>query len=277
MTTTLAATKVIGEERMLLENISWDTYEALSDNLGEQSPGVHLAYDNGSLEIMTVSHGHERYGRLIGRLIESLTFELDIPIRGGGSTTLKRKLKKKGLEPDECYWTQNEARIRGKRKLVLPNDPPPDLAVEVEITRTVLDRLPIYAAFGVPEIWRFDGEELHVHELHKGRYREKKQSLAFPFLPLDKIVEFIQQIDETSLIRSFIDWVRSDILPAYEEKKDEDSRQQQQAALTSPRRSAMNVVGKILAADAGAPLAIVAGMDDGNLARVRWNKSCSRR
>jgi len=217
----LTASKVSGEERILLENITWETYEALSDDLGEQSPSIHLAYDEGSLEIMTLSHGHESYGALIGRLIETLTLELDIPIHSGGSNTLKKKLKKKGLEPDECYWLQNEPHMRGKRELSLAKDPPPDLAVEIEITRTVLDRLPIYAALGVPEIWRFDGEELHVHELHKGKYREKKQSLAFPFLPLDKIVEFIQQsdeMDETSLIRSFIRWIRSDILPDYESR-----------------------------------------------------------
>lgn len=128
---------------MLLENISWDTYEALSEDLGEQPPGIHLAHDEGSLEITTVSHGHEHFGALIRRLIETLTLELDIPIRSGGSSTLKRKLKKKGLEPDACYWLQNEARMRGKRKLSLATDPPPDLAVEIEITRTIVDRLPI--------------------------------------------------------------------------------------------------------------------------------------
>src|ERR1700722_2115196 len=91
---------------VLLDNISWETYEALLDEMGESQ--VRLTYDNGSLEIMTLSLRHERYGSWIGRLIEMLTFELDIPIGSGGSTTLKRKLKKKGLEPDECYWIQHE-------------------------------------------------------------------------------------------------------------------------------------------------------------------------
>ena len=95
-----------------------------------------MTYDEGELEIMTVSHEHESYGALLGRLVEMLTFELNIPIHSGGSTTFRRVLKKKGLEADECYWIQNERLMRGKKDFDIEADPPPDLAIEVEITQT---------------------------------------------------------------------------------------------------------------------------------------------
>ena len=201
---------------VLLDNISWETYEALLDEMGESQ--VRLTYDNGSLEIMTLSLRHERYGSWIGRLIEMLTFELDIPIGSGGSTTLKRKLKKKGLEPDECYWIQHEAKMRGKRDFHFKTDPPPDLAVEVDVSHGSLERFPIYAAFKIPEIWRFVAEHLRVYQLRQGKYRQIKHSPTFPFVPLEKVEEFIRGIaveDETTLLKSFVRWIRSDILPVY--------------------------------------------------------------
>ena len=207
-----ASAEIAGEQRVLLENISWETYETLLEDIGKQH--VRLTYDNGTLEIMTLSFGHEKYGSWIDRLIGMLTFELEIPISSGGSTTLKRKLKKKGLEPDECYWIQNEEKMRGKQDFDFQTDPPPDLAVEVDITSASLDRLPIYAAFKVPEVWRFDGERLHVYQLRQGKYRQRRQSPTFPFLPLDKFTESIRQCteqDETSLLRSFVGWIRSEL------------------------------------------------------------------
>ncbi len=216
MTTTATAPELAEQQRILLDNISWETYEALVDGIGERQ--VRITYDNGFLQIMTMSLDHESYGSCIDRMIGMLTFELDIPIRSGGSTTLKWKRKRKGLEPDKCYWIQHEEEMRGKRKFDFKVDSPPDLGVEVDISRSSLNRMPIYAAFKIPEIWRFDGEGLHVYQLQKGKYREKKQSIAFPFLPLDKFAEFIRESaeqEETDLLRSFVQWIRSDIVPAY--------------------------------------------------------------
>ena len=121
----------------------------------------------------------------MGRLIEMLTFELDIPILGGGSTTFKHKELLRGLEPDECYWIANESVVRGKLEVDLTCDPPPDLAVEIDVTISSLNRQSIYAARGVPELWRFDGKTLRVHELQpNGEYAHLNTSPAFPFLPL---------------------------------------------------------------------------------------------
>jgi Uma2 family endonuclease len=209
-----AIAEITSEPCVLLENISWETYEALLEEIGEQQ--IRLTYDDGRLEIMTMSLGHEGFGCWIGRLIYSLTLELDIPIKSGGSTTLKRKFKKKGLEPDECYWIQNEEVMRGKQEFDIKTDPPPDLAVEVDKASSSLDRMPIYAALKVPELWRFDGERLRVYRLQKDKYRETKRSPTFPFLPLDKMTEFILQSteqEENNLLRAFVRWIREDIVP----------------------------------------------------------------
>jgi Uma2 family endonuclease len=107
---------------ILLENITWQTYERLLREAGERH--IRMTYDNGDLEIMTLSFGHENADKLIGRFIETLTLELNIPIRSGGSTTLKKRLKRKGLEPDECYWIKNEKSMRDKTKWDAEKDPP---------------------------------------------------------------------------------------------------------------------------------------------------------
>src|SRR4051794_39280547 len=167
----MATVQIAPEQRVLLHNVSWQTYETLLEEVN--SRGVRLTYDNGSLEIMTVSHGHENYGRLLGRFVEALTEELNIPVHSGGSTTFKREAKKRGLEPDECYWIENELAMRGKKEFDIDSDPPPDLAIEVEISRSALNRMAIYATLGVLEVWRFDTEELTIWHLRgDGRYTQ---------------------------------------------------------------------------------------------------------
>jgi Uma2 family endonuclease len=219
----MATVQITPEQRVLLHNVSWQTYETLLEEVGGR--GTRLTYDNGSLEIMTVSHGHESYARLIGRFIECLTEELNIPVHSGGSTTFKREAKKRGLEPDECYWIEKELLMRGKKEFDIDSDPPPDLAIEVEVSRSALNRMAIYATLGIREVWRFDTEELTVWHLRgDGRFTQADRSRAFPFLPLAEVVRFIRASDtqeETTLVRSFRQWVREDLLPAWEEGKAE--------------------------------------------------------
>ena len=206
--------QILPEQRVLLHNISWQSYENLLKEFGD-SP-VRLTYDDGELEIMSPSHGHERYAWLIGRLIAVFTEELGIPIHGGKSTTFKRKKTQKGLEPDECYWIQNEPRMRGRNEFDPESDPPPDLVLEIDITSSSLDRMAIYAALGVPEVWRFDGESLEVYSLRARRgYRRQKHSPSLPSLPPTEVVRFLrasESTDETSWIRSFRAWVREQVL-----------------------------------------------------------------
>jgi Uma2 family endonuclease len=197
------------ETRILLPNISWDIFEALA---ASDCAGVRFTYDRGLLEIMSPSVEHEWFHKLLGRMVEAMTEELNIPLRSGGATTLKIQLKQKGLEPDECYYVLNEHRVRGKRDIDLTTEPPPDLAIEVDISHSSLDKMSIYADHGVPELWFYDGESLRVFKLQdNGEYGRQQQSFAFPFLDISQIQRFMERCeesDETTWIRSFRDWVR---------------------------------------------------------------------
>jgi Uma2 family endonuclease len=197
------------ETRIIIPNMAWEVFESLADS---DCAGTRFAYNKGFLEIMSPSLEHERFHRALGQMIETITEELNISVLSAGSTTLKLQLEERGLEPDECYYLANETRMRGKRELDLSVDPPPDLAIEVDISRSSIDKLAIYGAIGVPEVWFFNGESLRVHQLQSdGRYIEREQSAAFPFLDLKVIVQFMrrfEQLGETAWIRSFRCWVK---------------------------------------------------------------------
>jgi Uma2 family endonuclease len=198
-------------ECILLQNISWKTYERLLDEVGESS-SIRLTYDEGNLEIMSPSRPHDSIKKLIGRMIEALTVELAIPMDCLGSTTIKRPDIRKGLEPDECYYIQNEPRVRQKRDINFKTDPPPDLAVEVDISYHAASRERIYAALGVAEIWLYDGQALHaLHRDEDGEYQPAEMSRALPFLRVRDLERFIDMLfnkDQTTIIREFTKWVR---------------------------------------------------------------------
>lgn len=203
------------EQRIVLHDISWQGYENLLREIGDRH--LRLTYDNGDLEIMTLSFAHENAGEWLGRLVFFLALELNIAICSGGSTTLRKALRKKGLEPDKSFWIKHEQQMRGKKEWDVLSDPPPDLAVEVDITSSSLDRMSIYAALHVPEIWRYDGSTFNVLVLGPGgAYKEKTKSLAFPMLPLKEFARFLRELgstDEIQLIQSFTAWVRANMAP----------------------------------------------------------------
>jgi Uma2 family endonuclease len=202
-------------QHMVLHHVSWGTFEKLLDEIGETH--LRATYINGDLEFMSISFEHDNYGRWIGRLIFFVALEMNVPIRSGGSTTLKESLREVALEPDECFWTKHEKSMRNKKRWRSHTDPPPDLAVEVDISTSWLDRLAIYAALKVPEVWRYDGEKLRVLILGAdGTYRERSKSLSFPALPLDELARFIAKVDgaeETALIQEFTAWLRTAVVP----------------------------------------------------------------
>ena len=199
------------ENRVLLSGVSWATFEALLADTDHR--GSRFIYDRGSLEIMSPSSEHEWITSLLRRMIETYTEELDIPIRSGKSTTLKSDLEQKGLEPDECYYIANEGKVRGLDEIDLTVNPPPDLAIEVDIISSSLDQLGIYAALGVPEVWICDGRHLSIYRLGRhGEYSVLDHSPTFPSLLPDRIMEFLSKrnsIDETSWVKSFRQWVKS--------------------------------------------------------------------
>jgi Uma2 family endonuclease len=210
-------------ERVLLEGIRWSTYEALLEDLANRH--IRLTYDRGSLEIMTVSSRHEFSKTSLRRMIDMLTLELNIPIKSGGSLTCRSQLKEKGLEPDECYWVEHEPLIRGKIDIDLEQDPPPDIAVEIEVSRSVLDRLGIYAALRVSEVWRSEGPSLTIMQLQSDEtYAVVESSPSFPWLPMARFRQFLAEsgtMNETRWIRSFRDWVRTEVAPLAPEFPDE--------------------------------------------------------
>ena len=197
------------EQRLRLSLIPWEGYIAYSDGLGPRH--IRVTYDRGEMEVMTLSPKHENRKKLLGRLTEALTEEMQIHIASFGSMTCRRRELERGLEPDDCYWIQNEPTVRDREDIDLDIDPPPDLALEVEISRSTMDRMDIYAALKIPEVWRWDGETLRIMLLtSRGTYRLSERSKAFPFLPPKEFAEFLTRtgISETQLLRSFRKWVR---------------------------------------------------------------------
>jgi Uma2 family endonuclease len=198
------------DQRFLLQDVSWDFYEALLREIGDRA--IRVTYDSGDLELMSPSEEHERCKRIIGRLIETAAEELQIPLRCAGSTTFRKQHRKKGLEPDECYYLGAESLAR-RRQAGRGGILEPDLAVEVDISRGSIDRLKVYAALRVKEVWRYNGATLRVHVLRpNGRYKLTDRSPAFPWLPLEDVCRFLDQrddVDDSSLVRSFRAHVRS--------------------------------------------------------------------
>ncbi len=179
-------------DRVLLHNISWQQFENLLVDLGE-SRGVRVAYDDGTLEIMTPLPEHEYYKETLGISIQDIAEVLDLDYESLGSTTWKREIKKAGVEPDNCFYFQNEVKIRGQLDFDLNQDPPPDLVLEIDLTSKSLNRFPIYARLGVPEIWCYDSGELKIYQLQDDKYIEVEISLVFPTLPVQELPTLIEQ------------------------------------------------------------------------------------
>jgi Uma2 family endonuclease len=208
----VATVQMAAEQRFVIEDVSWEAYEALLKSW--ESRSKRMTYDNGRLEFMMPSLSHEQYGVLIGRMVSDFAVERRIPFHSGRMTTLKREVMRRGLEPDDCFWIQNEPRMRSRKDFDPDSDPPPDLAIEIDITRSSLPRMSIYATLGVPEVWRFDGSRFSIHLLREeGEFEESERSLALPDLTPDVVMRFLNLSDrlgEMELIRTFREWARGE-------------------------------------------------------------------
>lgn len=196
-------------KRVLLEGVSWKTYKALLDDLGDHR-AARLAYGQGTLEITMPSDLHETRTKLLERMIEALTEELDLPLKGFRSTTLNREDLCQGAEPDSCFYIQNVGRIRG-RTLDLDRDPPPDLILEVDISSPSKKRMEIYRQMGVPEVWRYVKGEVKLYQLQDDRYQIQAFSPSFPFVSAEQINRFLTAADvqdDNGLIRDWRHWIR---------------------------------------------------------------------
>lgn len=195
--------------RTILSNIRWQTYQALVLDLAHTA-GKRLTYDRGQLEIMTPLPEHEVSKRLLGRIVETTTEVLGIEIYSLGSTTWSREDLQRGIEPDECYYITQEALVRGQLNFDLNVDPPPDLAIEIDITRSSLNRLSIYAALGIAEVWRFDSQDLTIYVLREGVYEVQTRSQVLSVLTQSDLRQFWQRrgtMGENALLREFRSWL----------------------------------------------------------------------
>jgi Uma2 family endonuclease len=207
----MTATLIQSPDRVVLKNISWQTYQSLIIDF-EREPAMRLTYDLGTLEIRMPLAPHETYKKILGRLIETATEELNLEIRSLGSLTCSREDLAKGLEPDQCYYIQNEEIVRGIAQIDLTKLPPPDLAVEIDVTSSSLDRFSIYADLQVPEIWRYDGQLLAIYGLAGNEYIMLDRSVAIPLLKTADILRFLSlsaSIGENNLVKQFRQWLRT--------------------------------------------------------------------
>ena len=199
-------------QQLLLEDVSWQQFENILAELGEHR-AARISYSHGFLEIMVPLPEHEKAKEIIGDMIKILLEAKQIAFESLGSTTLKNKSMTQAVEPDACFYIQNQAAVIGKNRLDLSIDPPPDLAIEIDLTsRTRLDN---YQILGVRELWRYGKQGLQINVLQGGKYVESNFSFTFPNMPIVELVnQYVQEnqvYGRTKAIQSFRNWVRDNI------------------------------------------------------------------
>ena len=207
----MSVVAIPAEQHFVLTGMDWQSYEALLRAVGEHR--VFITYDGGRVELMYPSWEHENRSETIAQLIRAVAEGLGAKVKSGGSTTFRREDVDRGLEPDKCFYVRHEEQVRHKQDIDLSIDPPPDLCVEVEISRRILDRGAIYAKLGVPELWRDDGRRLRVMALSAvGVYEEAPHSAAFPSMSVEDLNELLERsatTDELSWVADVREWVRA--------------------------------------------------------------------
>ncbi|MDA1014666.1 MAG: Uma2 family endonuclease [Planctomycetota bacterium] len=203
MSTASMPTIAPAEHATVLHGVTWDDYVRYRDD--PENDGSRMTYSDGVLEIMTLSFFHESVSFLIHNLITVWQIHHNIDIQPSGSMTLRSKLVEKGLEGDQSYYIRHAAEVMGQAQIDV-EQLPPDLAVEVDHTRSSVPKIPIYEALGVPEVWRWRKETLTVLRLEDGEYVEHAESVALPGFPLDHLRQALarrNEVSQTSLIREF--------------------------------------------------------------------------
>jgi Uma2 family endonuclease len=197
---------------LILNGVTWDEYESLADHLGDHSP-VRITYDQGRLEVMSPSTKHEKYSDMVTYMLRALAGKLGRPLESFGRATFKQQWLDRGVEPDACFYVENAASVATTEEIDLAKDPPPDIAVEIDISHGSTTKFGIYAGMRVPEVWRYDGRhaQMHIYHLAEQGYFEMTNSLAFPILTADTLSEFLAQSKaqgQTTALESFADWMR---------------------------------------------------------------------
>lgn len=199
-------------QQMLLKDISWQKLEKILEEMGERR-AARISYSDGWLEIMVPLPEHEKDKELLGDLVKILLEILQIDFEPFGSTTLKNERMRQAVEPDTSFYIQNQAAVIGKNRIDLNIDPPPDLAIEIDITyRTRFDN---YEILGVPELWRYQQQGLEIFLLQEGKYIKSQSSPNFANIPIIELVnEYVRQcltIGRSQAMRNFRSWVRDNL------------------------------------------------------------------
>ena len=198
------------DSTLVFNDVAWEEYEGLLDDVGEAS-GLRISYDSGRLQVITLSMSHERYSEFVQDLVRLLSLKLRIRVLSFGSMTMK-KSPSHGLEPDKCFYVQTAPAVEGKDSIDLATDPPPDVAVEIDLHHQSVAKFPIYASLGVPEIWRYDGISMKIHHLERGEYLPSDSSRALPMFSADILTEFLTRVkkeDQYETLLAFEQWLQS--------------------------------------------------------------------
>lgn len=190
--------------------VSWDEYEHLLDQVGE-AEHLRISFDDGVLQVMTLSPEHEKYVRFFESVMTAIRLRLRINILSFGSATMRKQGERKGNEPDACFYVQTADQIGNRLSLDFATDPPPDIAIEVDVHHDSRDKLPIYAALGVPEVWRFDGKAVAIYLLEHLGYRESQTSLALPILTNRLLTDILVRVGsegELKALIAFDEWLQ---------------------------------------------------------------------
>ena len=194
-----------------LRDVAWADYENLLAEVGEAS-GLRISYDTGIIKVMTLSSEHENYAEFIKRLVDRIGFVFRLKILCFGSATMKRRRQDKGAEPDACFYIQSAPLLGHKIKIDFNADPPPDVVVEIDIHHESLDKFPIYAALGVPEIWRYNGSQGDFYALENGAYQKIETSRALPLLTSAILTDFLNRVPEEGQYETLLaaeEWLAS--------------------------------------------------------------------
>lgn len=204
--------QAVAQDRVVLRGVSWRTYESLLADFPDR-PVPRFAFDRGTLEIVvTLSTEHEETNRALSFLVEVLAGAWTIGVRSVGSMTFRRPDQEQGFEPDSAFYLPNAARVRDRKQIDLAVDPPPDLVIEIDVTSWSLDKFPIYARAGVPEVWRHHGGRISMYRLAAGTYREISQSEVLPPLTSELVERHLEQGRSLSRVDWFqvlVDWAKT--------------------------------------------------------------------
>lgn len=198
----MTAVQTALQQNVILYDVSWETYCRLNEEHGPHG-GTRFTFSEGTMQIMVTGYEHERLNRLIASLIEAIAEEWDQDFENAGSNTFQREDLQKGFEPDTCFYLRQPAAIRGKKRISLAVDPTPDLVIEIDITSYSLNRLPIFAAVGVPEVWRYEADTLKIYRLMENGYVQQEQSDELP----NVMAEAVSQLIAASQTQKRTEWL----------------------------------------------------------------------